>query len=154
MSIKKIITKSAAETQQYARELAQHILSKKPLAGAVVLCLKGDLGAGKTTFTQGFAEGLGITEKILSPTFVVMKRFEISGDSGFKNFYHLDCYRLNDTHDLEVLGIKESLINGENIIVIEWPEKAGALLPTERIEINFDHDEGEQRMITIKDIRS
>ena len=84
--MEKIITKSEQETQKIAIELAREVLVKKPEKEAVVLVLKGNLGAGKTTFVQGFAKGLGIRAKILSPTFTIMKRFKRKG----RNFYHID----------------------------------------------------------------
>ncbi|MFH1188935.1 MAG: tRNA (adenosine(37)-N6)-threonylcarbamoyltransferase complex ATPase subunit type 1 TsaE, partial [bacterium] len=81
-----MITKNDRETRRAGELLAQEI-KKTPL----VIALEGDLGAGKTTFIQGIAKGLGIQEQITSPTFVIMKKYPING--GF--FYHLDCYRLN-----------------------------------------------------------
>ena len=78
MSTKKIISNSAKETKNIAAKLALKILQKKPAKTAVILSLQGDLGAGKTTFLQGFAEGLGIKEKVLSPTFIVMKKLQIT----------------------------------------------------------------------------
>ena len=76
-STKKIITNSAKQTQMIAKILAEEILKSKYEKRAIILALSGELGAGKTTFLQGFAMGLGIDEKINSPTFVIMKRFEI-----------------------------------------------------------------------------
>jgi tRNA threonylcarbamoyladenosine biosynthesis protein TsaE len=88
---KKIITKSAEETQKLGKKIAGEMKSRKT---AVVLGLQGDLGSGKTTFLQGFARGLNIKEKILSPTFVIMKKFQ-APTQNFKYLYHLDCYRIN-----------------------------------------------------------
>lgn len=149
MSIKKIVTKSPQETQQAAYQLAQQFLGQKPRKKAMVLTLQGDLGTGKTTFLQGFAEGLGIKEKILSPTFIVMKRFKIY-NSGFKNFYHIDCYRLNKPQEMLGLGFKEIISNPENIIAIEWSEKIKGILQKNIILITFEHLEENQRRLTIK----
>lgn len=115
---KKIVTKNFKETQEFGESLAKTL---KPLKNkAVVLALSGDLGGGKTTFAQGFAKGLGIKNKILSPTFNIMKRFEIS-KNGFKNFYHFDCYRLNK-EDISFLNFEEIINDPKNVIIIEWFE--------------------------------
>jgi tRNA threonylcarbamoyladenosine biosynthesis protein TsaE len=82
------ITHSAAQTQELAVHFAERILDKGPSKTALVLALSGDLGAGKTTFLQGFARALGIEEVVNSPTFVVMKSFKIQ-DQNFKKFYHI-----------------------------------------------------------------
>ena len=168
MSTKKIISNSAQETQLIAKELAVKILQENPGKYAVVFALEGELGAGKTTFLQGFAEGLGIEEKVLSPTFVVMKRFEIHPvksakggvsqkakqfdrvkDKNFKNFYHFDCYRLNDEQDLEVLDFKTILADPKNIIAIEWPERVEKLLPKKSVRIECRHLGDDKREFTI-----
>ena len=87
-----ILTINPNQTQKAAEALAKEIVNSLPEKKAFVLGLEGDLGGGKTTFLQGFAKGLGIKEKILSPTFVLMKRFSINKNKpGFKDFYHLDC---------------------------------------------------------------
>ncbi|OGZ67405.1 MAG: tRNA (adenosine(37)-N6)-threonylcarbamoyltransferase complex ATPase subunit type 1 TsaE [Candidatus Staskawiczbacteria bacterium RIFCSPHIGHO2_02_FULL_34_9] len=145
----KIISKSDKETKEVAKKIAKEVLSKKLEKRAVVLALKGNLGAGKTTFAQGFAKGLGIRAKILSPTFNIMKRFKIQ-DSRFKNFYHIDCYRLKGKKDLEVLGFKEVVLNSKNVIIVEWPDKIKSLLPKNTIYINFKHLEGHERRLLIK----
>ncbi|MBM3206394.1 MAG: tRNA (adenosine(37)-N6)-threonylcarbamoyltransferase complex ATPase subunit type 1 TsaE [Candidatus Staskawiczbacteria bacterium] len=149
MSTEKIITNSSEETQKFSEELAGKILRDKKQKKAVVLTLSGDLGAGKTTFIQGFAKGLGIEEKILSPTFIVMKRFKIQ-DSRFKNFYHFDCYRLDNEKDLETLGFVEIIENPENIVAIEWPEGVEKILPKEVASIKFEHLEGSKRELIIE----
>jgi len=130
-------TKSSEETQKIGEALAMEILlSPTSQKTAVVLALSGNLGGGKTTFLQGFAKGLGIKEKILSPTFVIQKRFQINKNN-FKNFYHIDCYRLNNEEDVAELGLKEILKNPENIVAIEWPEKIESILPKTAIKIDF-----------------
>ena len=148
MSTKKFYTGSAEETQTIAKEFAREVLQQKPTDKAVVLALSGDLGAGKTTFLQGFAEGLGVTDKILSPTFVVMKRFTIQ-DSGFKNFYHFDLYRLESKQEVLDLGFEEIVSDPKNIIAIEWPEKISSLLPITAVRLQFQHLEENKREITI-----
>lgn len=138
-------TKSADETKALAENLAR-ILLKKPNTGknALVLALNGDLGSGKTTFAQGFAMGLGIEEKITSPTFVIMKRFKIY-DSQFKNFYHVDTYRLKNEKDATDLGLKDILANPTNIVLIEWPERLKKTLPKKGIQMNLKHKQDSQK---------
>ena len=146
--LKSQITYSAEETQTLATELAKKILQRGARNNALVLSLSGDLGAGKTTFLQGFAKGLGIKEKILSPTFILMKRFGVKSGI-FKNFYHIDCYRLKDEEDLEALNFREMVENPENIIAIEWPERIKKVLPKEVISIVFKHFKDNKRNIKI-----
>lgn len=159
---KKYITKSFQETQKLGQNFASEILAakKKTLRRgsgqtAVVLALQGDLGAGKTTFLQGFARGLGIKENILSPTFVILKRFKLKGGT-FKNFYHIDLYRIEGEQSIKELGFKEILSNPKNIVAIEWPEKISKILnvPSLRakrgnlVSITFKHLEINKRELT------
>jgi len=135
-------TKSVEETQNIAKKLAKEILKKK---SAVVIGLQGELGGGKTTFVQGFAKGLGIKEKILSPTFIIFKRFSIKD----KNFYHFDCYRLQKTKELLDLGFKEIISDPQNIIAIEWADKIKKIMPKKTIWINFKFVNETSRVIDI-----
>lgn len=132
---KTYISKSDKETKKIGEELG-----KKAKNGTVVL-LKGDLGGGKTTFAQGFAKGLGIREKILSPTFVIMKKF--------KNFYHIDCYRLKGEKDLLELGFEEIIKDKKNIVLVEWPEKAKKIMPKDAINVTFGFVKDKERKIEI-----
>jgi len=141
--LKKFISKSDKETREIAKKIAREILSKKPKNKAIVLALKGNLGAGKTTFTQGFAKELGVRSKILSPTFNIMKRFKFKGG----NLYHIDCYRIKNKKDLEILGFKEIVLNYENVIIIEWPERIKGLLPKNSIYIRFKHLKDKERSL-------
>ncbi len=145
MTTKKNTTNSAAETKEIAKNLAKDILSQKLGSKAVVLALKGNLGAGKTTFIQGFAKGLDIKGKILSPTFSIMKRYKFKG----RNFYHIDCYRLKNAKDLEILGFKEMILNPKNIIAIEWSERVKKILPHQAIYLTLAHLKGDRRKLTI-----
>ncbi len=118
----KYITKSGVATQKIGEKLAYSLLKKGLQKSPQIISLEGELGAGKTTFLQGFARGLKIKEKILSPTFVLLKRFKIK-DAEFKNFYHIDCYRLKKEKDLETIGLNEILLEPKNVIAVEWPLK-------------------------------
>ena len=115
-----MITKSARETQKVGQRLAQKIKN-----GGIV-CLFGDLGAGKTTLVQGIARGLGIKQRITSPTFIIMRQYG--------KLFHLDLYRLDD---IKNLGIEDIWQDPSNILLIEWPEKIVHLLPKNRLEIKM-----------------
>ncbi len=131
--------------------LGEEIL-KTPLRQdeALILFLEGDLGGGKTTFIQGLAKGLRIKEKILSPTFVIMKKFAISDkDSKFKNFYHFDCYRVKDGQDILDLGFAEIATLPCNIIAVEWAEKINKICPKGGINIKFKWLDKNKREIII-----
>lgn len=124
---KKYKTNNSFETQDLGKKIAKEILLSQTKKEAIVLWLKGNLGSGKTTFLQGFAKGLGIKEKILSPTFVVMKRFELKNKQ-YKNFYHIDLYRLKNKNEIKGLKIDEIIKDSKNIVAIEWPEKIKKIL--------------------------
>lgn len=117
---KSITTKSTKETQNFGKKLAQKI------AGGGIICLYGDLGAGKTTLVQGIIAGLGIKKRVVSPTFIIMRNYG--------RVSHVDLYRLDDASNL---GLEELWQNPKNIILIEWPEKIENLLPKKRWDIKL-----------------
>ncbi len=141
----KVISSNFLETKNLGKQLARDFLScgKKP----IILNLIGDLGAGKTTFVQGFASGLGIKKKILSPTFVILNKFKIKD----RFFYHIDCYRIENIEEIKSLEIEEILKDPQSIILIEWGEKIKKILPTDTIRINFDVLEENKRKITYEE---
>lgn len=102
---------------------------------AKIICLWGELGSGKTTFTQGFARGLGITSRLLSPTFIIVRRYQIPHKNGF--LYHLDLYRMKEPKDVSSVGFEEMVADPNSVVVIEWPERLGTLLPEKRLDIHF-----------------
>ena len=147
MNHETIITSSKEETQELAEKLA------KTLSPGSIIALYGNLGSGKTTFVQGLAKGLGITKRLISPTFVIVRQYELgirNPESGIKMFYHIDLYRIESQKDLKNLGLKEIINNPENIVAIEWPEKAQNLLPKNRIEIHLEYLLDNKRQIEIK----
>lgn len=113
-------TNSAEETREFAKEFAKEFLD------GGVIALSGDLGAGKTTFAQGFAEGLGITDRVVSPTFLIIRQYPVSGSKSF--FYHIDLYRMENIN-LKDSGLEEILSEPSNIVLIEWAEKISGYLP-------------------------
>ncbi|MCJ7826187.1 tRNA (adenosine(37)-N6)-threonylcarbamoyltransferase complex ATPase subunit type 1 TsaE [Patescibacteria group bacterium] len=149
-------TKSAKETQNLGKTTANSLLKEKesshPSNRALILCLYGDLGSGKTTFVQGFAKGLGITSRLLSPTFIIVRRYPLEKNQFL--FYHVDLYRIGTIHDLEGLGMRELLTDSFAIIVVEWAERLGTLLPKQRTDITFEIIREEERRISIKTINN
>ncbi len=141
-----VITRSAKGTKFLGKKIAQGIIEQGPADRAFVLALQGDLGSGKTTFLQGFAEGLGVKDKITSPTFVLMKKFMVYGLK-FKAFYHIDCYRLQKPEEILELGWPEIIANPQNIVAIEWPEKIKKFLPQRTARLGFKFISKSQRKI-------
>lgn len=144
----KYISSSERETKKIAGNLAREILSSDSKVAAV-LTLSGELGAGKTTFLQGFAKGLGIKEKITSPTFVLMKRFKVRGLKFFDNFYHFDFYRINNPKEVSVFKLEEIMSNHKSIVTIEWPEMVGKIIPKIAVKIKISHIADGRRAISI-----
>ena len=146
----KTTTKNESETQEVGWNLARKIDQSGKKDDAVVVALDGVLGTGKTTFTKGFARGLGIKQDITSPTFVLMKVYELE-DKNFDNLVHIDAYRLENHEDLKPLGIEEMLSNPENIILIEWSDRVKDIIPDEAIGINFNHISESKRSIQVNE---
>lgn len=145
--MRNITTKTVNQTQKLAANLAKKIIKAGPLDnGALVVGLVGDLGAGKTVFTQGFAAALGVKEKVVSPTFVLLRRYKIE-ISGFKNLIHIDAYRIENSEEILELGWKQIVEDPENIIVVEWAERVKNILPKKSIEIKIEHFEKDKRRI-------
>jgi tRNA threonylcarbamoyladenosine biosynthesis protein TsaE len=107
-------------------------------AGAVLVTLSGELGAGKTSFAQGVAKAFGIVEDVTSPTFVLEKIYEIpEGKSAFKRLVHIDAYRLEGERALTPLGFDELMQDAQNLILLEWPERVAQELPTAHTHITL-----------------
>lgn len=120
---------SAEETHALGRQLGE-----KAKAGDLYT-LTGDLGVGKTVFTQGFAEGLSIDEPINSPTFTIVQVYE----EGRLPFYHFDVYRIGDIDEMDEIGY-EDYFYGDGVSIVEWSEKIEELLPMERTDIIIEKD--------------
>ncbi|MEG0826567.1 MAG: tRNA (adenosine(37)-N6)-threonylcarbamoyltransferase complex ATPase subunit type 1 TsaE [Bacilli bacterium] len=130
----KLTTRNEMETIK----LAQNFESEK--FPNMIICLNGELGSGKTVFTKGIANALGITENITSPTFTIIKEY-----TGEMPLYHMDVYRLNGK---EELGIEEYFNKG-GVVVIEWADNIKELLPEERLDITFKVLDENKRLIIL-----
>lgn len=134
-----IITENEGQTYEAAKCLAER------LSAGTFIALYGDLGAGKTAFTRGLAAGLGISGRILSPTFTLLKIYT----DGRLPLYHFDVYRIASSDDLIDLGFYD-LAQGDGICVTEWADLIKGELPEDRLDIFFEYsDEGEARRIKI-----
>ncbi len=129
--------KYTSRSEKETIELAQNMESEK--FPNMVICLEGDLGSGKTIFTKGFANALGIDEAVTSPTFNIIKEYT----SGEMPLYHMDVYRLDG--NVEELGIEEYFHKG-GIVIIEWADMIKDILPEERLEIKIRISEEEENM--------
>jgi tRNA threonylcarbamoyladenosine biosynthesis protein TsaE len=140
-NFKEIITNSAKETKEFGK------IKAKNIKGGEIFCLKGDLGAGKTTFSQGFLRGLEVKGAITSPTFVVMKQYDVKNKTlDIKNIYHIDTYRVESV-DVLALGWEEIIKDKKNVILVEWPEKIKDIIPAEAIWLEFELVDKDMRKI-------
>jgi tRNA threonylcarbamoyladenosine biosynthesis protein TsaE len=141
MFMKEYLTSSPEATAKIAQQLAS------VLKGGEVLALSGNLGAGKTVFVKALAQALGVKENITSPTFVLMKVYDLPAGK-IKKLVHLDCYRLEGREDLIDIGLGDYLASPEIVIVIEWADKV-LNLPASTINIKIDYGQDNQRRIVI-----
>jgi tRNA threonylcarbamoyladenosine biosynthesis protein TsaE len=133
-----LVTASPEETRTVGRSLAGFLGPRD------VVSLTGDLGAGKTTFVQGAAEGLGVTEPVLSPTFTLVRRYR-----GSIPVYHLDVYRLERIQEVLDVGFEEILDEGA-VVFVEWGDAIDALLPLEHVQVELTLPvEGDERRLAL-----
>ena len=130
---------SVEETWELAKKLAAE------LRPGDVVCLEGDLGAGKTTFTQGLAAAMGVPGRVNSPTFCIVQehRRQSTAVDGNRLLVHMDLYRLHGDDDVIAIGWEDYLAEGA-ILVVEWPERAGTLIPATARHVVFTHLDGEE----------
>jgi tRNA threonylcarbamoyladenosine biosynthesis protein TsaE len=105
-----------------------------------LICLQGDLGAGKTTFVQGIAQGWGSMDSVSSPTFILVNMYRRADGS---QLFHMDAYRLDSTPEAEELDLDSML--AESALIVEWPERMAGLIPAERLWVNLEHVADEER---------
>lgn len=135
-----IISKTSEETSRLGGQIAECLINNwnnnsdcPPVSR--IYCLYGDLGSGKTTFTQGFSKTLGITGRLLSPTFLILREHKTKYSE--RNMYHMDLYRIHSPQDLTGIGFEEILEDPHSCVIIEWAEKLSTLLPDKRTDIYF-----------------
>jgi len=146
---KHFLSNGVEDTKKIAQHLVKYLMKLKSSNRATVIGLVGKLGAGKTYFVKGIAKQLKVKQKIVSPSFVIMKRFEVNSDR-FSNFYHLDCYRIKSPKEILNLNINDILNDSSNLVVIEWAEKIKEILPSNTIWVKFEYGKNQnQREITI-----
>lgn len=136
-------TYAAEETHALGKRIGEQVLAGE------VYTLMGDLGVGKTVFTQGIAEGLGITESVCSPTFTIVQVYE----EGRLPFYHFDVYRISDIAEMDEIGY-EDYFYGDGLCMIEWANLIEEILPVHRCEVTIEKDleKGfDYRRITIRE---
>ena len=141
--MKKIIFNSVDETQAFASNYA------KDIANGKVIALIGDLGTGKTTFSQGFAHGMGIDEHVISPTFKLVREYH-----GERILYHIDCYRMESEKDFLNIGGEEFILSNNSITLIEWADRVKSLWSEDWIFIYFSliDNKSSSRMIKISNL--
>jgi tRNA threonylcarbamoyladenosine biosynthesis protein TsaE len=143
----KYLSKSLEETSAIAKYFLETL--EKGSTGTVV-ALRGDLGAGKTAFSQAIGEMLGVKGIMQSPTFVIEKIYEIDFN-GFTHLIHIDAYRLDRKEELLHLGWQEIISRPENLILIEWPERVEEIIPVYAKKINFQFVDETTRDIEIEE---
>ena len=142
MSTEKIyFSNSEAETEALGAALARELAP-----GSIVL-LCGDLGAGKTVFSRGFARGLGITEPVTSPTYTIVQEYELLTG---RRLYHMDLYRIGDENAALGFGVDEFLNEPGAISLVEWPERIRGLLPDTAIRVELLHRAEDKREIHVR----
>lgn len=135
-----VISEKISQTKKEGKMFVKKI---KKQESALIFCLEGELGAGKTTFMQGVAKELGIKEVISSPTFLLMKRYDIDYN-GFKHLYHFDFYR---TKSVGGLDFKRVISDPENLVFIEWGSNIKKYLPSNCYWIFFEYIDKDKRKI-------
>lgn len=144
--MKYFTTHSSDETKALGRDLAQTLQPK------MLVTFEGDLGAGKTTLIQGILEGLGAKRPYVSPTFVLMKQYDLKTKSstGIAHIYHADAYRVG-TPDFEKLGFGEWCADPEGLVLLEWPERVADILPEKHVSVTIKSLSENEREITLEE---
>ncbi len=141
-----IITKNEEETLSFAEKYA------RGLAPGQIISLIGDLGAGKTVFTKGLAKGLGINQNVSSPTFNIMRLYEIresASNKDIKKFCHIDAYRIENEFEVIDVGAEDFIGQKDTVTVIEWADKIREILPTRATTINIKILDNDERQFII-----
>ncbi len=141
--------KTLASLADLVLEAGTFIQALKPEEGkATLVTLSGELGAGKTSFVQGAAAALGVSDPVTSPTFVLEKIYELPEGGSFKKLAHIDAYRLKSGEELAALGFSELMKTPGTLVLLEWPERVEDTLPLASAAITLSVPESGGRTIT------
>jgi tRNA threonylcarbamoyladenosine biosynthesis protein TsaE len=141
--MKEILIKNLDELEDFA---VNYVDSLKKKNKTTLVCLSGDLGSGKTTFSQIIARILGVEEVVTSPTFIIQKTYKTK-DLVFQSLVHIDVYRFEESKELSVLGFNNLLKQESTLILLEWPEKVAEILPKDINYIYFTFRNDNERLI-------
>lgn len=143
--MQKYTSTSIEQTQRIAKEIAA------TLTGRDIVLLKGDLGAGKTTFTKGLLDYFGINkDDVVSPTFTLLQEYSIERNSSIETIAHIDTYRLEHQDDLIEIGVEDYLMDEKTLTIVEWPEKITTLLKNKStLLIDIAYTSENERTITL-----
>lgn len=144
---KEFITTSSAQTKKLGEMLAEELKSgsasrRRAVSASrvgAIICLSGDLGSGKTTFTQGLLKGLKVKGPYTSPTFVIMKKYK-------NNIFHFDVYRITDK-DILNLGWEEIIADKKSVIIVEWADRIKRIIPRNALWVKFEWADKNKRKI-------
>lgn len=151
----RIATRSAEATRKLGKTFGLELRKEiAQLKHAIIICLEGELGSGKTTFIQGMARGLAIKDRIVSPTFLLMRTYGISKSKKHGKLLHIDAYRITNKKDASILENKNFFEDPSHIVVVEWPEKIPHLLRKRTITIRLSHGTKENERSVIIEARA
>ena len=138
-------TATLQETQKIAKDFAGTLVLQEK---ATIVALYGDLGSGKTTFVQHIAKALGVEITVTSPTFVIERVYKLTGQK-FDHLIHIDCYRIEESPEITLLGWNEKVTNPRNLIFVEWANRIEEILPKDTIKIYFESVDEKTRNIRV-----
>jgi len=139
----KNVCQNSEETKAFAAQVAK---TAKP---GDIFALFGDLGSGKTTFSQGFIASFGVSKTVTSPTFVIMKKYAVEGDR-VREIVHLDCYRFQSEKDALAIGLDEFFERKDIIALVEWPERIWPLISDKARRLEFKYITENERLIELQ----
>ena len=142
------IVRSMEELERAARAVLDDLRASD--AGATIVTLSGELGAGKTAFVQAVARLLGITETVTSPTFVIEKEYETPDDVPFKRLTHIDAYRLSGERELATIGWKDVASRPRSLVMLEWPERIPEVLASAYARMTFTGHESPRTITYVR----
>ncbi len=143
-----VITGSEEETEKKAWEILKKALKNRgDSKKASVITFSGDLGSGKTVLVKGVAKALGVKERVLSPTFVIERRYKLKGNSNYSLLIHIDAYRLSSADDLKAIDWERSILSPDNIICLEWPENVLSAIPQNSINVHLEVISESERLL-------